>query len=298
MKRNISQERRELIENAVGNISDRFIREVYEKNNKTTASGKHRAAPAWARPLAASVCAILAVGLLILSIPVVNNIITNRGTGALPADTPEVEQTAAFENTDAPKETVAPVETEKPGETEKDEETVEETDPYYRKRVISRLYIDLRNRNEKGEPAKVPFLITATLSDFLKDENRREIITAEQLDKMIDPDKVCEEGKYLNPLTNRCKKYEIAEEKVCDEGYYLNPDTNRCKKIKDNDGAEYSVNTNTDGVSSFAAFIAVIIVVVVGLIYIVYEFRHEIKRLFDKVFRRAPHKPRPGSGRH
>ncbi len=111
-------------------------------------------------------------------------------------------------------------------------------------------------------------------------------------------DKVCEEGKYLNPLTNRCKKYEIAEEKVCDEGYYLNPETNRCKKIKDNDGAEYSLATTEDGKSSFAALIAVIIVATAGLVYIIYEFRHEIKRLFDKVFRRVPRKPRPGSGRH
>lgn len=111
-------------------------------------------------------------------------------------------------------------------------------------------------------------------------------------------DKVCEEGKYLNPLTNRCKKYEVAEEKICDEGYYLNPDTNRCKKIKDNDGAEYSLVSTEDGKSSFVALIAVIIVAVAGLVYVVYEFRHEIKRLFDKVFRRAPHKPHPGSDRH
>lgn len=44
-------------------------------------------------------------------------------------------------------------------------------------------------------------------------------------------EKVCEEGKYLNPLTGRCKKIEVETVKTCTEGYYLNEATGRCRKV-------------------------------------------------------------------
>lgn len=100
-------------------------------------------------------------------------------------------------------------------------------------------------------------------------------------------EKICKEGQYLNILTGRCKKYETKEEKKCKEGYYLNPETNRCRKIKENNGADYHLQPeNYEEKSSFVALYAVIGVVVVGLIYLIYEFRREIRKLFGKVFRR------------
>lgn len=47
----------------------------------------------------------------------------------------------------------------------------------------------------------------------------------------VTAEKVCEEGKYLNPLTGRCKKIEAETVKTCEEGYYLNEETGRCRKI-------------------------------------------------------------------
>lgn len=100
--------------------------------------------------------------------------------------------------------------------------------------------------------------------------------------------KICPKGQYLNILTGRCKKNETAKEKTCKEGYYLNPDTGRCRKIKENKGADYSVEPeNYEESSSFVALYAVLGVAGAGVIYLIYEFRHEIKKLFGRVFRRS-----------
>ena len=101
-------------------------------------------------------------------------------------------------------------------------------------------------------------------------------------------EKTCPAGQYLNPLTNRCKKVEEEKLTTCKEGYELNPETGKCKKIKVNNGADYSLATSTfEEKSSFIALYAVLGVVVLGLIYVIYEFRQEIVRLFRKVFRRS-----------
>lgn len=100
-------------------------------------------------------------------------------------------------------------------------------------------------------------------------------------------EKTCKDGYFLNILTGRCNKVKTVEEKTCKEGYYLNPETNRCKKIKENTGANYSLEPEKyEEESSFVALYVVIGVVLVGLGYLVYEFRHEILKLFRKVFRR------------
>ena len=100
--------------------------------------------------------------------------------------------------------------------------------------------------------------------------------------------KTCKDGYYLNPLTNRCNKIPVTTTKTCKEGYYLNEETNRCNKIKENTGADYALTPETfTETSSFTALYAVLTVVAVGLIYLIYEFRQEISKLFGKVFRRA-----------
>ena len=101
-------------------------------------------------------------------------------------------------------------------------------------------------------------------------------------------EKVCGEGQFLNPLTGRCNKIKTSSEKTCKEGYYYNPETNRCRKIKENNGANYSLKPESfEEKSSFIAVYAVIGVLVLGLGYLVFEFRHEILKLFRKVFRRS-----------
>ena len=100
-------------------------------------------------------------------------------------------------------------------------------------------------------------------------------------------EKTCPAGQFLNVLTGRCKKYPTTTEKKCKEGYYLNPETGRCKKITENTGANYSVEPETyEEKTSFVALYAVIGVVVVGLVYLGYEFRQEIAKLWRKVWRR------------
>ena len=99
--------------------------------------------------------------------------------------------------------------------------------------------------------------------------------------------KICKDGYYLNILSGRCKKKQTEKEKTCKDGYYLNPETGRCRKIKENNGADYGVQPETyEEKSSFVALYVVIGVVFVGLLYIVYEFRHEIWKLWRKVGRR------------
>ena len=90
----------------------------------------------------------------------------------------------------------------------------------------------------------------------------------------------CPEGKYRNPLTNRCKSYATtasAELKPCAEGYERNPATNRCRKIVSNDGADYEIVTERfEEKREFVAIWAIVIVVAAGIWYIIFQFREEI----------------------
>lgn len=101
---------------------------------------------------------------------------------------------------------------------------------------------------------------------------------------------VCPAGKILNPATGRCRTIEpeSSAPKTCAEGYFLNPATGRCKKFQRNTGADYALvpETYTDQ-TSFIALYVTLGVVAVGLIYVLFEFRVELKKFFDKFFRRA-----------
>ena len=101
-------------------------------------------------------------------------------------------------------------------------------------------------------------------------------------------EKTCPAGQYLNPLTNRCKKMEVTtSEVVCKDGYYLNEETGRCRKIVENKGADYSLVTEVyEEKTSFIALYAVLGVVGLGVIYVIWQFKTEIRRLFGRVFRR------------
>ena len=102
-------------------------------------------------------------------------------------------------------------------------------------------------------------------------------------------EKICGEGKYLNILTGRCKSNGSSSSgtKECKEVYYYNEETKRCRKIKENDGEDYAVVPETFAEeTSFVALYLVLGVVGVGLIYIIYEFRHDIMRIFRRVMRR------------
>ena len=102
----------------------------------------------------------------------------------------------------------------------------------------------------------------------------------------------CPEGKYRNPLTNRCKNIETTSSstlKECAAGYERNPETNRCRKITTpNEGADYSL-TPTTSTASQTVFIGlgiVALIVGVGVVYIILQFRQEIARTARKARQR------------
>ncbi len=99
---------------------------------------------------------------------------------------------------------------------------------------------------------------------------------------------VCGEGKYLNPLTGRCKTIEDNSVKACAEGYERNPETGRCRKItKANQGAEYAITPITySDQTTFIAAGVVALILGASLIYIVWQFRPEIQKLFRKLRQR------------
>lgn len=91
----------------------------------------------------------------------------------------------------------------------------------------------------------------------------------------------CDEGKMINPETGNCIKIPevVKEVKICEEGYYLNEETGRCKKLVINDGANYELVPETyREESSFIGLAAVLVVVGAAVIYVIFEFRHEIKK--------------------
>lgn len=102
-------------------------------------------------------------------------------------------------------------------------------------------------------------------------------------------EKICGEGKYLNILTGRCKSYDSSSSgsKECKEGYYYNEETGRCRKNKNNDGAEHALVPETfSEETSFVALYLVLGVIGVGIIYIIYEFRQDIVKIFRRMIRR------------
>lgn len=97
----------------------------------------------------------------------------------------------------------------------------------------------------------------------------------------------CKEGYYRNPETGRCKKLVSSTSQECKAGYERNPETGRCRKIKTNTGADYSLETREyEQKSVFLALGAVIIIVTIGVIYVVFQFRREIKEFFQKLFKK------------
>ena len=103
--------------------------------------------------------------------------------------------------------------------------------------------------------------------------------------------KACPAGQYRNPLTGRCKSYSSSSSsssKPCPEGYERNPETNRCRKIVKNNGADYALEVDSyEESSSFIALWAIIGVAVLGVLYIVFQFRDEIRKAFLKIKSKA-----------
>ena len=101
----------------------------------------------------------------------------------------------------------------------------------------------------------------------------------------------CPEGQERNPETNRCRKIPIGNtQNECKEGYERNEETGRCKKIKQpkiNDGASHPLLERVDnGEKIFTASAAVIAVLATGVIYVIFQFKNEIRKIFRKIIKK------------
>lgn len=123
----------------------------------------------------------------------------------------------------------------------------------------------------------------------------------------MNPLQSCAAGKYRDPVTNRCRS--IALNSVlssssaksnkstksssqqshsksptsCKPGYERNPETNRCRKVKlasVNSGAKFpitKVESAPPSKKTFIAFSAIVIILALGIIYLIFQFRAELK---------------------
>ena len=102
----------------------------------------------------------------------------------------------------------------------------------------------------------------------------------------------CKEGYERNPETNRCRKISSTSNELisCKEGYERNPETNRCRKIRENTGettdyAPEPVEEKTyHNPKIFIAAIAIGIAVATGVSYVIYQYRQEIRKIIRNLY--------------
>lgn len=105
--------------------------------------------------------------------------------------------------------------------------------------------------------------------------------------KILNP---CREGYFRNPETGRCKKITtVNKEKPCPKGQEKNPETKRCRKVKilaKNTGADYPILSTKDNTQQvFTATLLVALVLFSSLIYVIFQFRKEIGKVFNRLFK-------------
>lgn len=101
----------------------------------------------------------------------------------------------------------------------------------------------------------------------------------------------CKQGQERNPLTNRCKAMTAGDSDLvaCKAGQERNPDTNRCRKVTeisgigDNGELPLVEDVPVASVAGSFAWPAIGMGVISVLGYVVYEWRHEIRRKFVRL---------------
>ena len=152
------EERRRRFDEAMTSIQTKFIVEAEEAAPENVKP--HREAPAWLRPVAACLAVLILGGLVVFSIPVVNNIISRRGPAELPG-------------TDVAEADTKEEETEKKEETEEIEEPVEQNSIYDQKYTRGIIF-------EDGKC----YQLRASFNDLLNSPFRVGVSTAEQAAKV------------------------------------------------------------------------------------------------------------------
>ena len=104
----------------------------------------------------------------------------------------------------------------------------------------------------------------------------------------------CKPGQERNEETNRCRNVVIASTTACKEGQEKNPETNRCRTIKQLSAVGYGVKgatTKQQGGMGWYMWAAVVAVVLLVVGYGVWEWRDELKKLFEVVKGKFAGKP-------
>ena len=97
----------------------------------------------------------------------------------------------------------------------------------------------------------------------------------------------CQEGYERNPLTNRCRKIATTDDpKPCAEGYERNPETNRCRKIVSSAPAGFAVKMPPPDGNNLWQWAVGAIVALTGMV-IIFQYRAEIGRFFQKLFKKT-----------
>lgn len=107
----------------------------------------------------------------------------------------------------------------------------------------------------------------------------------------------CDEGEERNPATNRCRKVVATSSdlKPCEEGYERNPATNRCRKVASVMGAANSLAATDEPVGGSKIDMRIILVVLILTSgYGVYEYRADIKNLYERIIAKFSKTGPPG----
>jgi len=104
----------------------------------------------------------------------------------------------------------------------------------------------------------------------------------------------CKVGQERNEETNRCRNIVVASSTACKEGQEKNPETNRCRTIKQLSNVGYGVEgatTKQQGGMGWYMWAAIggIVLLIVG--YGVWEWREELKKLFQAAKAKFAGKP-------
>jgi len=104
----------------------------------------------------------------------------------------------------------------------------------------------------------------------------------------------CKEGQERNADTNRCRNVVTTTATVCKEGQERNPETNRCRNIKQLSTVGYGVKgatTKQQGGMGWYMWAAIVGIVLLIVGYGVWEWREELKKLFQIVKGKFAGKP-------
>lgn len=138
---------------------------------------------------------------------------------------------------------------------------------------------------KEEDPVGVAVLKPCAANQYRHPETRRCRLLKTAATSMRTP---CKANQYRSPETNRCRNVATTKTPApCKTGQERNPDTGRCRNIKQMTTADYSVLAAKTESQPNQWYIVGAIVALLGLLiaYGIWEWRTELKQLFQKALR-------------